>query len=261
MNTSKVHCVTYRWLFHRGVLLDVRPYQLGCGAAAHLLSAGLWGLPLPMSPAMQAAGPPAAACRTAAKPAAQPPPTVLDNQDHQPGQQVAGFLHRSGRSPSTAATPAARSPGAHAQAELTSGSARRGYSLPETPPERPSSQEDDGHARQPGCAGTPDCMQRKFDFTPHVVVVVHVTLCTLHIVAATPAAKQNDWLVAQSTGGGRWVTSPTDDDPIASSAAQSSKLQFHSCSRCRQRHTAPRMRCISTALLSAAAAGMQLQHF
>jgi hypothetical protein len=146
-------------LLHRGTLQDVRPYQLGCGTAAHLLSAGLQALPLPPSPVMQAAGRPAVACSTAAEPSAQPRPIVLDSQHPQLERQL---LYRSRISLPTAATPVARSPGAHAPAELMSGSARRADSLHATPTGVPSSQDDADTGRQPGCAGMPDRMQHSF---------------------------------------------------------------------------------------------------
>lgn len=165
-------------LLHRGALQDVRPYQLGCGTAAHLLSAGLQAPPLPPSPVTQAAGTPAVACSTAAEPSAQPPPIVLDSQHPQLKRQL---LYRSGRSPPTAATPAARSPRAHAPAELMSGSARQADSLHATPTGVPSSQEDAECGRQPGCAGTPDRMQHSF---PLNAVCFNTMKCSLLVVAA-----------------------------------------------------------------------------
>jgi hypothetical protein len=185
-----MHGLMSNLLLHRGALQDVRPYQLGCGTAAHLLSAGLQALPLPPSPVMQAAGTPAVACSTAAEPSAQPPPIVLDSQHP---QLVCQLLYRSGRCPPTAATPAARSPGAHAQAELMSGSAWRADSLQATRTGAPASQEDADNGRQPGCAGTPDRMQQ----TLLNAVCSYTRKCSLLVVAAILKARQEHWLSAE----------------------------------------------------------------
>lgn len=133
-------------LICRGVLLDVRPYQLGCGASGHLPSAGGQSPNVPLPPAAPLVEAPAVSCRAAAQPAAKSPTEVLGSrqQQHEPAHATAlpqrlgashGGSHQTpltaARPPPAATTPPEQTPKQSRQSSATS------ERTPEAAPQQP----------------------------------------------------------------------------------------------------------------------------
>jgi hypothetical protein len=135
----------------RGVLLDVRPYQLGCGTAAHLPSAGRQPLASPPTPATQPAEA-AVSCSTTTEPASKSPAAVLVSQQLQSGQRTPQSLQYSSTSAPSAAASSAHAP--NAQAGRVLGPPKQMACMCEASAVLTPAQDDQDPARQFGCAGT-----------------------------------------------------------------------------------------------------------